>query len=217
MKNYKGELYQQAHLPKGKRKTCKAKAMRLSLNLSYMLKHQAPIEGNEDCSFEKFVAAGEASFEHHWNNHEYCGEWCQALRTVEEKVEKKGKFRDKEKNAREYVQQLKVKNKYLSTDRMRRCYHGFCNNKTERLHGFIVNVFLPKQSYFCRTIGGRARTYLVMSLDSLGFKEYFEELYAQLGMTMSSETERHFQQHDRRQNHDKEYANKPERKKKRAK
>jgi hypothetical protein len=65
IKNYKGELYQQAHLPKGKSKTCKAVAMRLSRNLSYMLKQQAPIEGNEDCSFEKLVAAGEASFEHH--------------------------------------------------------------------------------------------------------------------------------------------------------
>jgi hypothetical protein len=84
---------------------------------------------------------------------------------------KKGKFRDKLKNEKEYHQQLKLKKKYLSRVRMRRYYHEFCN-KTEQLHGFVVNIFLPKRSYFCRTICGRARTYLAMSIDSLGFEEY---------------------------------------------
>jgi hypothetical protein len=67
------------------------------------------------------------------------------------------------------------------------------------------------------TICGKASTYLAMSLDSLGFKEYFKELYTELGMTMSSETELYFQQHDQKRKRDKEYAEKPERKKKRAK
>jgi Fe-S-cluster containining protein len=88
------------------------------------------------------MKAGEVSFKHHWNKHEHCGEWCQTISwTAEEKEEKKGKFRDKEENPKEYVQQLKVKNKYLSATRMRRCFHAFCNNKTEQLHGFMVNVF----------------------------------------------------------------------------
>jgi hypothetical protein len=105
--------------------------------------------------------------------------------------------RHKEKNAKEYVQQLKVKKKYLSTARMRRYCHEFCNNKSEQLHGFVVNIFLLKRSYFFRIIyGSRARTYLAMSLGPLGFEVYFKELYAQLGMTMSSETERYFQQQD---------------------
>jgi hypothetical protein len=137
--------------------------------------------------------------------------------TEEEKVKKKGKFRVKLKNEKEYHQQLKMKKKYLSTVRMRRCYHEFCNNKTEQLHGFVVNVFLPKRSYFCRTICGRARTYLAMSIDSLGFEEYYKQLSAALGMTMSSATERYFQQHDQKRILDQNYANRPERRTKRAK
>jgi hypothetical protein len=91
---------------------------------------------------------------------------------------------------------------------MRWCYYEFCNNKTEQLHGFVVKIFLPaKRSHFCRTICGRARAYLAISLDSLGFKGYFRELYAQVGMTMSSETERYFQQHDQKRNVDQNYAN----------
>ena len=219
IKNYKGEIYIQVYLPKSKSETCKADAMRLSRNLSYMIKQQRPGGGNVDSTFEKFQAAGEASFEHHWNNHEHCcGDWCQAISWTEEEKEKnKGKFRDKVKNEREYHQQLKVKKKYLSPVRMRRCYHEFCNNKTEQLHGFVVNVFLPKRSYFCRTICGRARTYLAMSIDSLGFEEYYKQLYPALGMTMSSATKRYFQQHDRKRILDQNYANRPERKTKRAK
>jgi hypothetical protein len=147
IQNYKGEIYIQVYLPKSKSETCKADAMRLSRNLSYMIKQQRPGGGNVQSTFEKFQAAREASLEHHWNNHEHCGDWCQAISwTEEEEVKNKGKFRDKVKKEREYHQQLKVKKKYLSPVRMRRCYHAFCNNKTEQLHRFVVvNVFLPKR------------------------------------------------------------------------
>jgi hypothetical protein len=201
VKNYKGELYTQVNMPKKKNETCKADAMRLSHNLAYMLAQHTP--SKDGCTFEKFETAGEASFEHHWNNHEHCGEWCQTKKwTEEEKIQKKGKFRDKIKNKREYEQQLKVKQKYLSTSRMRRCYHRFCNNKTEQLHGLVVNVFLPKRLYYCRTICGRARNY--------------EELYAELGISMSTVTKRFYHQHDVKRKREQVYENSPERKKKRA-
>jgi hypothetical protein len=111
---------------------------------------------------------------------------------------------------------LKVKQKYLSTSRMRRCYHQFCNNKTEQLPGLVVNVFLPKRSYYCRTICGRARTYVAMSVDTHGFETYFEELYAELGISMSTIRKRFYHQHDVKRKHKQVYENSPERKKKRA-
>ncbi len=192
--------------------------MRLSRNLAYMIAQHTPGFGKAECTFENFETAGEASFEHHWNNHEHCGEWCQAKSwTEEEKVEKKGKFRDKIKNRKEYEQQMQVKKKYLSTPRLRRCYHEFCNNKTEQLHGLVVNVFLPKRSYFCRTICGRARTYLAMSVDSLGYEGYYRKLYEELGIRMSSVTARYYHQHDQKRKRDRNYAKTPARKKKRAK
>jgi hypothetical protein len=72
VKNYKGGLFVLVYLPKGKSETCKADALPLSRNLAYMLKQQM---ANDDCAFKDFMKAGEASFEHHWNNHEHCGEW----------------------------------------------------------------------------------------------------------------------------------------------
>jgi hypothetical protein len=77
--------------------------MQLSRKLPYMIIQQRPGGGNVDSTFEKFQAAGEASSEHHWNNHEHCGDWCQVKSwTEEEKRKNEGKFRDKVKNEREY-------------------------------------------------------------------------------------------------------------------
>jgi hypothetical protein len=92
-KNYKGELFLQVAMPKSNSKTCKADAMRLSRNLSYMINQCKPTRYNKDCTFEDFQIAGEASFEHHWNKHKHCGFWRQAkLWTEEEKVKGKGKY-----------------------------------------------------------------------------------------------------------------------------
>jgi hypothetical protein len=89
IKNYKGKIYVQVYLLKSKSKTCKADAMRLTRNLLYMIKQQRPGGSNVDSTFEKFQAGREASFEHHWNNQEHCGDWCQAKSwTEEEKVKK---------------------------------------------------------------------------------------------------------------------------------
>ena len=218
IKNYKGDYYLLVNLAKSKSQTCKADAMRLSRNLSYMMKQNTPGVGDDNnCTFEQFEIAAEASFEHHWNNHEHCGSWCQAVSwTEEEKVKNKGKYRDKVKFEKEYKQQLEVKEKYLSRTRLRRCFHKFCNNKTEQIHGFIVNVFLPKRSYFCRTICGRARTYLAVSIDSLGFEEYYKQLYLDLGIRMSPVTGLYYRQVDKRRKTDQTYAKSFERKKKRS-
>jgi hypothetical protein len=51
VKNYKSEQYQLVHLPKLKSETCKADAMQLSWNLSYMMKQQRLGRGNKNCTF----------------------------------------------------------------------------------------------------------------------------------------------------------------------
>jgi hypothetical protein len=216
IKNYKSELYNLVKMPKSKSETCKADAMRLSRNMAYMCAQNIP--GTPDSTFEKFEIAGEASFEHHWNNHEFCGPWCQAKSwTEEEKLKKKNKYRDKVSNQREYLQQKAVWGKFTTTERMKQIYHEHDNNKTESIHGLVTNVFLPKRSYFSRAICGQARTYLAVSIDSLGYLEYNRRLYLDLGISMSTDTANFYRQVDGRRQHDQVYQALPVRKKKRAK
>jgi hypothetical protein len=63
--------------------------------------------------FEKFERAAKASFQHHWNDRQLCGSWCQATNWSKEEKEKfKKHFReDKEKNEKDYKQQLKIQKK----------------------------------------------------------------------------------------------------------
>ncbi len=131
--------------------------------------------------------------------------------TDEEKEEFKNKYRNKSEDMKTYEQQKKCKEKFLSEPRMRRCFHPFGNNKTESIHGLVVNVLLPKRSYFSATICGRARTYLACSIDSLGFEAYYKRLCLELGIKMSNITGRFYEQHDRRRATDAAYGKKPER------
>jgi hypothetical protein len=57
-------------------------------------------------------------------------------------------------------------------------------------------------------------TYLAMSVDTLGFKEFCKELYEELGISMSSVTARYYQQHDQKRKPDQNYAKSPAKKKK---
>ena len=86
--------------------------------MAYMLSQHQPAS-DKHCTFEKFCTAGQAVFEHHWNNHERCGDWCQAKTWMVAETEKgKNKYRDKAKNPKEYQQQKKVKDKFTEIKRM---------------------------------------------------------------------------------------------------
>jgi hypothetical protein len=76
VKTYKSKFYVWVNASKAKSQTCKADAMRLSQNLAYMLAQYK--RGTEHCTFEEFQKAAKASFQHHWNDHQFCGSWCQA-------------------------------------------------------------------------------------------------------------------------------------------
>jgi hypothetical protein len=122
-------------------------------------------------------------------------------------------IRNKETHQKEYHQQFGVHSKYTEEDRLRRDFHEWTTNKTEQIHSLVSNGFLPKRSYYCRTICGRARTYLAVSIDSIGYYEYNQRLYLELGLHMTTITAVFYKQQDKRRETDRAYANKPERRK----
>jgi hypothetical protein len=96
---------------------------------------------------------------------------------------------------------------------MRRFFHEFLTNKTEQIHLLVTNVFLPKRSFYCHTICGRARTSLAVSIDSLGYYKNNRQLYLKLGLELSSITQAFYKQQDKRKTTNQVYAKKPERRK----
>jgi hypothetical protein len=96
-------------------------------------------------------------------------------------MKNKDKYRNRDTHAKEYQQQKEVANKFTATDRMRRVFHWWNNNKTEQMHGFVLNVFLPKRSYYCQTIYGKARTFLAAGIGTRGYHNYYEFFYRHWG------------------------------------
>jgi hypothetical protein len=149
-------------------------------------------------SFAKFKVAAKAVLEHHFNNHVFCGEWCPAEKWKDDEVQRKAlKYRCKVSNAELYQQMSTIHNAYTDVWNLREIYHEVHSNKCESLNGFITK-FLPKHKHYCRTIVNRARTYLAIGLDSLGYENYYSVLFSSLGIINTTLTTEHFQRLDRR-------------------
>eukprot|EP00978_Attheya_sp_CCMP212_P004196 scaffold9105_cov34-Attheya_sp.AAC.1 len=77
-------------------------------------------------TFDELMTASKAVLEHHFNNHEFCGDWCPAKRGI-----KSGCYRFKEEHDKLYELLKGVMDVYYATpERMRELHHAFsmqCN------------------------------------------------------------------------------------------
>jgi hypothetical protein len=61
---------------------------------------------------------------------------------------------------------------WMSPYEMYTTHHSWHTNKCESVNQFITK-FICKSYHLCHTIVGRACTYLAVSLDSVGYEEYY--------------------------------------------
>jgi hypothetical protein len=151
-------------------------AERMKRNFSYF------IHMYRHASFKEFKKAAKAVLEHHFNNHEFCGDWCPANRWKDDEKKLKAlKYRSKETDAELYEQMSTIHDTFTDVWNLRDIYHEVHSNKCESLNGFITK-FLPKHKHYCRTIVNRARTYLAIGIDSVGYRNYYRILLKRLGI-----------------------------------
>jgi hypothetical protein len=149
-------------------------------------------------TFKAFKKNAQAVLEHHFNNHEFCGEWCPANQWQEDEKKLKAlKYRCKVKHEKLYEQMAAIHNTYTDVWNLREIYHEFHSNKCESLNGFITK-FLPKHKHYCRTIVNRARTYVAIGIDSVGYAKYYSVLWKLLGLRATIITNEHHRRLDKR-------------------
>ena len=90
-------------------------------------------------------------------------------------------YRSKVTNIELYEQLLAIWKVYCSDDALKDVHHSWHANKCESMNKFITK-FVNKSTHLCRTIMGKARTYLVVSIDSIGYEEYYQTLFAILNL-----------------------------------
>jgi hypothetical protein len=164
--------------------------------------------------FHEFQKAGQAVLEHHFNNHELCGDWCPANKWQGEDKDKMLKYRCKKINAKLYEQMKQIHDIYTEPDNLRDIWHEVHSNKCESLNGFITK-FLPKHKHYCRTIVNRGRSYLAIVIDSVGYQKYYRILWKMLCLEPSTTVIEHHRRLDQIRLTMKVYHASPEAKKKR--
>jgi hypothetical protein len=171
-----GKCYKLAKAKIEVSKVTTADAERLKRNVCYAV-HQYKSE-----DFPTFKKSVWAVLHHHFGSHDTCGEWCPWLKNKDKPEElKKLFYRCKDKDKAFYEQILEVWNTYCSDKALHDIHHEWHTNKCESMNKFITK-FINKSTHLCRSIVGKARTYLAVGLDSVGYEDYYRTLFGVLGI-----------------------------------
>lgn len=182
-------------------------AERLKRNLSYA------IRGNCDKTIDDLTTAVKSVLEHHFNNHEFCGDWCQCKgKTEEELKDLKLKYRDKSIHAKFYAQLQPIFQKCL--DKIADVHHTYNSNINEGFNKLICK-FVPKDRNFNGTKEYETRINIAVCIDSVGYLETYVDLFNELDMKLCYNLVQKLHSMDTRKKYKRKYQQKIELKRKR--
>ena len=151
---------------------------RLGKNFGYMARNLSRM------SEDLYCHAARAVLEHHFDNHEYCGDWCKRKRlSAEAAAASQRYYRCKTKDKALYDALLPILNKYISFERLKEIAHGMDTNANESINN-TISYFAPKNRVYCATRSLQTRIGMAIGIVSLGFQPYFVRLFKELGIAM---------------------------------
>jgi ribosomal protein L37AE/L43A len=169
---------------KSKKKGCgmtKMDAERMKRRMSWTLRLHST------GTYEKFRTAVTAVLEHHFNNHLFCADWCQAANGTEEEIRESGlRFRDKIRNKDLYLFLKGHHDQFMEDSKLRQLWHQYDTNNVEAFNKFLTK-FLPKDRTLCQTIENKARSYLAVGLQSIGYRQFYGRLFELAGVPLQTD------------------------------
>jgi hypothetical protein len=152
---------------------------RIGKNFAYMartLKERPP---------DEFVDAAKAVLEHHFDNHEYCGDWCKRQHeTAAQRLRIIKYYRSKQKDAKLYNLLRERLERFISLDKLIEMAHGMDTNVNEAFNQ-ICTWFAPKNKVFAGYGSLHNRLSFAVGINSLGYNEFFTTLFQRLGIEMT--------------------------------
>jgi hypothetical protein len=180
VRGYASPIFAEAN--KSKKNGCgvtKADAERIKRRLSWTLRLHC------GGTYEEFKTAVEAVLEHHFDNHEYCGDWCTSAHGTEEEVREQGfRFRSKTNDHAMYLFLKKHHDAFMQDEKLRQLFHQFDTNSVEGFNKFLTK-FLHKDMTLCQTIENAARAYLALCLQSIGYRQTYKRLFELTGIELN--------------------------------
>jgi hypothetical protein len=134
---------------------------------------------------EEYVDAAKACLEHHFDNHEYCGDWCKRKHETEEERNKLIKYyRCKDKDAKLYALLASKIDRFVTHERLVEMAHDLDTNMNEAFNA-ICTWFAPKNKVFAGSGSLANRISVAVGIHSLGVEMFFRRLFKSMGIALS--------------------------------
>jgi hypothetical protein len=138
-------------------------------------------------TFLQFQTAVKAVLEHHFNNHEHCEVWCKHGHGMEEeKCASRFRFRCKGRNKELYLCLKQHHEKFMEESKLCQLWHRYDTNLVEAFNEFLTK-FLPKDKTHCQTMENKARSMIVVGLQSIGYRQFYTRVFERTGIQSSEE------------------------------
>ena len=178
-KTLKGELFRMFYSKVATKKTLtKCDIYRISQNFAFMSRTLPGVDPSE------YVDRGKAVVEHHFDNHQYCGEFCNRKKQTDAQRQATKKFyrcKQKDKELYESLQQLV--SRFVTHEALVEIGHGFDTLVNESLNN-TVSWVAPKNKTYSTTQSLRNRICIAVCINGVGTLEFYQRLFVKLDMPM---------------------------------
>ena len=152
---------------------------RLGKNYGYMARNLKNLQEGQ------FVDAAKAVLEHHFDNHQYCGDWCpRANKSLEERANSEAYYRCKVKDKELYEVLTSIYDNYTTLERLKDIGHGMDTNCNESFNNTMAWIARKNKTY-CGTLSLMNRLSMAIGIHSLGLLPYFQRLFKKLGIKLT--------------------------------
>ena len=133
----------------------------------------------------EFLDAVKACLEHHFDNHQYCGDWCKRkTESAEEKAKLIKYYRCKQRDSKLYALLTTKIERFVTMDRLVEMAHGLDTNMNEAFNQ-ICTWYAPKNKVFAGTSSLHNRISFAVAINSVGVKVTFKRLFKKLGILLT--------------------------------
>ena len=143
------------------------------------------VKQNATKPFDELVTASKAVVEHHFNNHEFCGQWCPVKRGSN--GVRRTCYRCKETHGKLYESITQTIAPYITEDRLKELHHSFSTQGNEAMNTSVAS-YAPKTATFSTTMSLHNRVKMASSINIVGHTKYWNLMYEELEMDMPAET-----------------------------
>jgi len=181
-KSLKNVIYTLISKKKADRLGCsKMDAIRIGTNFAHMSL------ALPDKPESEYVNAGKAVIEHHFDNHEYCGNWCRRKALTDEQRKESTKFyrcKTKDDKLYEWLQQKLAR--FLTLDALKEVGHGMdalMNESFNNTAGWLA----PKNKVYSGSLSLRNRIDIAIAITTLGLKLFYERVLHGFGIAITED------------------------------